>query len=214
MGEKISYTKENLEKLCKESSSYNDVLIKSGRTKAGNNHKTLKKYIELFNIDTSHFESKTDPRKNKEWIEKRDSQKILTKTKICQQCGLEKDTLKDYYWSNNKTRSICKDCVKANEKERYKQIKEQFNEYKKTLSCEKCGEKRFYLLEFHHKDPNEKDYNISDKTRSKFEDIKEEISKCDVLCANCHREFHYLYQHNFINSYEEWKQKEIKYDSE
>ena len=49
------YTKEWLEKLCKESRSYNEVLIKAGRKIAGGNQATLKKKIAEFQIDVSHF---------------------------------------------------------------------------------------------------------------------------------------------------------------
>lgn len=59
--------------------------------------------------------------------------------------------------------------------------------------CNFCGyNKCVHALEFHHLDPNEKDYGIGAKghTRS-FEKMKKELDKCLLLCANCHREEHY-----------------------
>jgi len=56
--------------------------------------------------------------------------------------------------------------------------------------CERCGyDKCVDALDFHHK--GGKDFSISDKgyTRS-WEKVKEEIDKCELLCANCHREEH------------------------
>jgi 5-methylcytosine-specific restriction endonuclease McrA len=58
--------------------------------------------------------------------------------------------------------------------------------------CVRCGYKKYpEVLEFHHRDPLKKDFNVSKKglTRS-WERVKNEIEKCDLLCANCHRELH------------------------
>jgi predicted HNH restriction endonuclease len=58
--------------------------------------------------------------------------------------------------------------------------------------CQVCGYERcIEALEFHHLDPSQKDFGISYKgyTRS-WEKVKEEIAKCILLCANCHREAH------------------------
>lgn len=49
------YTKEWLEELCSESYSYAEVLRKAGRAQAGGSQNTLKKKIEEYNIDISHF---------------------------------------------------------------------------------------------------------------------------------------------------------------
>ena len=49
------YTKEWLEELCKNSYSYAEVLQKAGRKQGGGAQETLKKKIEEFNIDISHF---------------------------------------------------------------------------------------------------------------------------------------------------------------
>ena len=60
-------------------------------------------------------------------------------------------------------------------------------------SCELCGyNKNMAALEFHHKDPNEKDFGIDMRTFSntKLETLKLELDKCKLLCANCHREIH------------------------
>jgi hypothetical protein len=57
--------------------------------------------------------------------------------------------------------------------------------------CMICGySKCIAALEFHHRDPNEKEFKIS---RNKFdwEKVKDELDKCDLLCSNCHREYHY-----------------------
>jgi hypothetical protein len=61
--------------------------------------------------------------------------------------------------------------------------------------CVKCGEGRVYVIQFHHKDPNEKLFNIVTGARShkSKEDVIEEAKKCVCLCANCHKEFHYFY---------------------
>ena len=49
------YDKEWLEELCKDSYSLAEVLRKAGRKQAGGNQATLKKKIEEFEIDISHF---------------------------------------------------------------------------------------------------------------------------------------------------------------
>jgi len=57
--------------------------------------------------------------------------------------------------------------------------------------CEICGyNKYFQVLEFHHKDPTQKDFGISTKGAWGFERVKVELLKCALLCANCHRELH------------------------
>lgn len=57
--------------------------------------------------------------------------------------------------------------------------------------CEKCGyNKCVDALEFHHKDPNEKDFSISGKSWA-FERLKKEVDKCMLVCSNCHKEIHY-----------------------
>jgi len=58
--------------------------------------------------------------------------------------------------------------------------------------CFSCGYDRCLdALELHHISSSEKDFGISDKgyTRS-WAKIKEELDKCVLLCANCHRETH------------------------
>lgn len=55
--------------------------------------------------------------------------------------------------------------------------------------CILCGYHRcLRALHFHHLNPFEKDFNISEKYS--WEEIKEEIEKCVLLCANCHAEAH------------------------
>ena len=67
-----------------------------------------------------------------------------------------------------------------------------FQELKGSLVCIKCGENHIACLDFHHRDPNEKEMGIS-YTLYKWgkKRIMAEIEKCDVLCSNCHRKFHF-----------------------
>ena len=58
--------------------------------------------------------------------------------------------------------------------------------------CVRCGySKCVAAFDFHHKDPTQKDFAIAHKgfCRS-FEKLKRELDKCELLCANCHREEH------------------------
>ena len=76
---------------------------------------------------------------------------------------------------------------------RRKSVKNRSIEYKGG-KCEKCNySKCIEALEFHHTDPNEKDFGLSAKglTHS-WDKIKNELDKCILLCANCHREEHFL----------------------
>jgi hypothetical protein len=75
--------------------------------------------------------------------------------------------------------------------ERRKKLKVMAREYKggKCMICgyDKCAD----ALDFHHRDSEQKDFGLSAKgiTRS-WEKIKQEIDKCILICANCHREVH------------------------
>lgn len=67
--------------------------------------------------------------------------------------------------------------------------------YKASLSCIRCGESHFACLEFHHIKPEEKKLKISHYTKGGWIGNKpkllEELKKCIVLCANCHRKEHH-----------------------
>ncbi len=72
-----------------------------------------------------------------------------------------------------------------------KRIKEQAVEYLGG-ECQCCGyNKCIEALEFHHKNPEEKEFAISvtGNTRS-WDKVKNELDKCMLLCSNCHREEH------------------------
>jgi hypothetical protein len=59
----------------------------------------------------------------------------------------------------------------------------------KAKPCLDCGRSYpSYVMEFHHRDPRQKDFKVSTSlVYYNIEVIKREIAKCDVLCANCHR---------------------------
>lgn len=92
----------------------------------------------------------------------------------------------------NDNRWRCLKCQTEAVKKRREKIKKDAIDYKGG-KCEICGyNKCIEALEFHHIN-NDKDFGISAKgyTRS-FKKIKEELDKCILVCANCHRELHYL----------------------
>lgn len=61
---------------------------------------------------------------------------------------------------------------------------------KRGGKCERCGYNRcIKALEFHHLDPTQKDFTISND-HFKLKDAIEESKKCILICANCHRELH------------------------
>ena len=64
---------------------------------------------------------------------------------------------------------------------------------KNQLRCVDCGQPHPATLHFHHRNSEDKVFNISDAVYKGFslDRIKKEISKCIVLCANCHAIRHY-----------------------
>ena len=58
--------------------------------------------------------------------------------------------------------------------------------------CEICGYAKYIgALEFHHRDPHQKDFSVSaDGSTRSWARVQKEIEKCVLLCANCHREVH------------------------
>jgi len=63
-------------------------------------------------------------------------------------------------------------------------------DYKAKCGCQHCGEKDPACLDFHH-DVGDKESAISNVKTWGIKKLEEEISKCIVLCANCHRRLHY-----------------------
>lgn len=89
-------------------------------------------------------------------------------------------------------RNLCKSCYTKFKSSRRTARFVWFEEYKKTLKCNRCGCDDYRVLEFHHVG-KDKEFNIGDAKRSGYgkKRVLEEVKKCEVLCANCHRILHY-----------------------
>lgn len=82
---------------------------------------------------------------------------------------------------------------------RKREQRKEWSEYKGTLACSKCGASHPAIIDFHHVDRS--NYRSVNRLASygMYRQAREEIKKCIVLCANCHRIHHYEEQKNFPN---------------
>ena len=104
---------------------------------------------------------------------------------------LENFYLKKSKEGNNRPQSLCKICNNKRSRERSSSFKEWAVDYKGG-SCIRCGYTRCLdALQFHHRDPSQKDIDISKIKLWSKENVKKELDKCDIVCGNCHSEIHY-----------------------
>lgn len=82
----------------------------------------------------------------------------------------------------------CKKCRSEAVTRRRRRVKERAVAYLGG-KCIKCGyDRSIWALDFHHREG--KDFAFGDGRTRSFEQIKKELDKCDLVCANCHRELH------------------------
>ena len=129
--------------------------------------------------------------------------------KHCPKC---KKTLSTTHFAKNKKRkdglqSVCRVCQKDYNKTYYAkpQYKEKVNkrnraackkisDYIRTIKerseCSQCGFSHPDALQFHHTDPSTKFFSIAAHKNYSLATVKKEMTKCVILCANCHFIFH------------------------
>ncbi len=88
-----------------------------------------------------------------------------------------------YYKDHLARRKQIRSRDKKTREENRKIVKTYLNEH----PCTKCGISDFRVLDFHHRNQSEKDYDIATMASLSTERLMIEIAKCDILCANCHR---------------------------
>lgn len=112
-------------------------------------------------------------------------------SKICAKCKCEKPLSEFHKKTKNIYHSYCKDCLYTTQKERWKDRKQKAIELMGG-KCSNCGyDKNYAALEFHHLNPNEKEFDFGKLRQCKWETVVTELKKCVMLCSNCHRETHH-----------------------
>ena len=64
-------------------------------------------------------------------------------------------------------------------------------EYKTERGCIECKTTHPAVLVFHHRNPSEKNFSLAEGVDRSFKLVKKEVTKCDVMCCNCHAILHY-----------------------
>lgn len=96
------------------------------------------------------------------------------------------NALKEYYQTN-------KERFREHNKKNRAKASQYIQEIKQGKSCSRCGWKEHpCALDFHHTDPTTKYKEIACMVRThSIKRIQEEIDKCILVCANCHRILHH-----------------------
>jgi hypothetical protein len=96
---------------------------------------------------------------------------------------------KSYEFNRKRGHTLTK-CNSCSSNQRRFELKEKCVKYKGGM-CQMCGyDKCMRALTFHHRDDSTKKFGISGVHCLKWETIRIELDKCDLLCANCHAERH------------------------
>ncbi len=128
--------------------------------------------------------------------------------KRCTKCNEEKllrDFRKDSRRSDNR-QSACKVCMRSLQRSSYMvrygpkvrtrnnqralEMRARVAQYKAERGCSLCSERVLQCLDFHHLDPDEKDFQMSRVSTQSWERILKEINKCILVCKNCHTKIH------------------------
>ena len=109
--------------------------------------------------------------------------------KTCRRCDQDKP-LTEFHNSSgtgDKKQVYCKIC---NIKIKARWIRKRKNfiiGYKLARGCGVCGfAEHPSALHFHHRDPDQKEFNIGRGHHYTFKRLWKEMQKCDVICANHH----------------------------
>ena len=104
-----------------------------------------------------------------------------TYSQIVEELGCAKSTVAYYCGEGVKTKHISRRRDKRNNMRKY------LMEYKQSRGCSDCGESYpYYMLDFDHLE--DKKHNLSALGQfNSLDELKDEVAKCEVVCANCHR---------------------------
>lgn len=69
---------------------------------------------------------------------------------------------------------------------------------KRGKHCKYCLEDHPAALDYHHRDPRTKQFSLREAAHHPVAEILAEIEKCDLVCSNCHRKYHYAESHRKI----------------
>lgn len=111
---------------------------------------------------------------------------------VCTKCRQNKKPSSYYVNVNrpNGKQAECKDCQKDTNKKHAFEKKQRMVEYKGG-KCARCnGVFHPFVYDFHHIDPSTKEKSLNSMRYLSWDRIKEELDKCEILCANCHRLTH------------------------
>ena len=128
-----------------------------------------------------------------EVIELKDSQKLKWK-EIETIIGVSKETLRKAYKRKKEGLTYTEENPNSYPKQKQRGLLRKLqliNEF--GGKCQKCGyDKNIAALEFHHINSDEKEFQLDMRhlSNTSITKLKEEVSKCELLCANCHRELH------------------------
>lgn len=107
----------------------------------------------------------------------------------CNYCKQKKNA-DEFYKKGKRLHSYCKPCFNTYCIKRWQDRKQEAVNYKGG-KCSQCGYDRcIAALEFHHLNPSEKDFTWVKMRLTSWKRILQELDKCALLCANCHREIH------------------------
>ena len=118
----------------------------------------------------------------------RDNTKTLGLSSNCKQC---RNNQKRKAYVSNKRDDTYRTKMADRSRKRNNAAKDEAVNYKGG-KCVSCGQ--VYpscVFDFHHVDPNTKEGNLRDLLRKGFDAAREELDKCVLLCANCHRLHHF-----------------------
>lgn len=107
-------------------------------------------------------------------------------TKRCVKCRNIKAL--EEFWvrrsSSDGRHSYCRPCANEYKKNRHNSLLQKL----KSVPCQDCGKSYpTYVMDFDHRDPSQKKFEIAHRKTLSEENLLAEIAKCDIVCANCHR---------------------------